>query len=129
MLAKNWTTVQPTCNRNLEADMSDGPEMRRRHRVAFTREVPVRIQAIDGTWSRECGMLDVAQDGAKLLLKESVESLRLKEFFLVLSTTGTAFRLCELSWINGNEMGVQFVEKAFPKLPGKAASDQGMHEV
>lgn len=109
--------------------MSDGLEKRKRHRVAFTREVPVRIQAIDGTWSRECGMLDVAQDGAKLLLKESVESMRLKEFFLVLSTTGTAFRLCELSWINGNEMGVQFLEKAYPKLPGKAASDQGMHEV
>ena len=37
--------------------------------------------------------------------------------------------LCELSWINGNEMGVQFLEKAYPKLPGKADSDQGMHEI
>lgn len=109
--------------------MSEGPEKRKRHRVAFTREVPVRIQAIDGTWGRECGMLDVAQDGAKLLLKESVESLRLKEFFLVLSTTGTAFRLCELSWINGNEMGVQFVEKKFPKLPRAASSEQDTHEI
>jgi hypothetical protein len=109
--------------------MSDGPEKKSSHRVAFTREVPVRIQAIDGTWSRKCLMLDVADDGAKLLLEESVGSLRLSEFFLVLSTTGSAFRLCELSWMNGDEMGVQFVEKVFPELPGEADSDQDTHEV
>ena len=60
-----------------------GPEVRKRHRVKFTRDVPVRIQAIDGTWSRQCSMLDLAEDGAKLLIKESIESLLLKEFFLV----------------------------------------------
>ena len=74
-------------------------------------------------------MLDVAEDGAKLLLKDSVESLRLKEFFLVLSTTGTAFRRCELVWINGCEMGVQFLEKVLPKLPPRAAPHQDTHEV
>jgi hypothetical protein len=74
-------------------------------------------------------MLDVAEDGAKLLLKDSVELLRLKEFFLVLSTTGTAFRRCELVWINGCEMGVKFQEKVLPKLPPTAAPHQDTHEV
>lgn len=121
--------VQPVAVEIWKRDMSDGPEKRKRHRVAFTREVPVRIQAIDGTWSRQCVMLDVAEDGAKLLLKDSVESLRLKEFFLVLSTTGTAFRRCELVWINGCEMGVQFLEKVLTKLPPRAAPHQDTHEV
>lgn len=105
------------------------PEKRKRHRVKFTRDVPVRIQAIDGTWSRECSMLDVAEDGAKLLIKGSIELLRLKEFFLVLSASGTAFRRCELEWINGNEMGVQFLEKSMPELPRTPTSDQDTHEV
>ena len=106
-----------------------GPEVRKRHRVKFTRDVPVRIQAIDGTWSRQCSMLDVAEDGAKLRIKESIESLLLKEFFLVLSASGTAFRRCELEWINGNEMGVQFLEKSMPELPRTPTSDQDTHEV
>ena len=109
--------------------MSGSPENRKRRRVAFTREIPVRIQAIDGTWSRQCAMLDIAEDGAKLLIKESVESLRLKEFFLVLSTTGSAFRRCELKWLNGDEMGVQFLEKALPQLPPRATSSWDTHEV
>ena len=106
-----------------------GPEVRKRHRVNFTRDVPVRIQAIDGTWSRQCSMLDVAEDGAKLRIKESIESLLLKEFFLVLSASGTAFRRCELEWINGNEMGVQFLEKSMLELPRTPTSDQDTHEV
>ena len=74
-------------------------------------------------------MLDVAEDGAKLRIKESIESLLLKEFFLVLSASGTAFRRCELEWINGNEMGVQFLEKSMPELPRTPTSDQDTHEV
>lgn len=110
--------------------MSAEPEKPDKHRVAFSREVPVRIQAIDGTWSRSCLMLDVADDGAKLSLAESVESLRLKEFFLILSTTGTAFRRCELVWVNGSEIGVRFLEKTLPPVtPGKPSSNQETHEV
>lgn len=110
--------------------MSVEPEKREKHRVAFSREVPVRIQAIDGTWSRSCLMLDVADDGAKLSLAESVESLRLKEFFLILSTTGPAFRRCELVWVNGGEIGVRFLDKALPPVtPAKSSSNQETHEV
>jgi hypothetical protein len=34
----------------------------------------------------------------------------LNEIFLVLSSMGTAFRRCELAWVNGNEVGVYFLK-------------------
>jgi hypothetical protein len=55
-------------------------------------------------------MLDVAAGGAKLSVTESLEGITLKEFFLVLSSTGLTFRRCELAWINGNQLGVHFLE-------------------
>jgi hypothetical protein len=39
----------------------------------------------------------------------SVEGLHLKEFFLLLSSTGLAYRRCELSWVNGDQIGVNFL--------------------
>jgi hypothetical protein len=53
---------------------------------------------------------DVAVRGAKLSVTESLEGLNLGEFFLVLSATGLAFRRCELAWINGDQLGVRFLE-------------------
>ena len=87
------------------------PDKRTSPRVEFSSAIPVRILAIDGTWSRDCLMLDVANEGAKLLLQQSVGGLNLKEFLLALSTTGSSFRHCELAWLNGNEIGVRFVQK------------------
>ena len=94
--------------------MAAGPEKRGEHRVVFSRGIPVRIVAIDGTWSRHCQMLDASNTGAKLTITQSVEGLRLKEFFLLLSTTGSSFRRCQLAWLNGDDMGVQFIEKSAP---------------
>ena len=54
-------------------------------------------------------MMDVADGGAKLTVKQPVEGLDLKEFFLVLSTTGAAYRRCELIWLNGDQLGVRFL--------------------
>jgi len=54
-------------------------------------------------------MTDVAEAGAKLKVDGSIEGLALKEFFLLLSTTGAAFRRCELAWINGDHIGVHFL--------------------
>lgn len=71
----------------------------------------MNIVAIDGTWSRPCSMLDVANSGARLFLKCSIPNLELKEFFLVLSASGNAFRRCEVVWVNGNQIGVRFVAK------------------
>jgi hypothetical protein len=51
---------------------------------------------------------DVSDTGAELSVEESIEGLPLKEFFLLLSFTGLAFRRCELAWVNGDTLGVTF---------------------
>jgi hypothetical protein len=66
---------------------------------------------IDGTWRRECMMIDVSGTGARLCIKGSFEGLDLKEFFLLLSSTGLAFRRCKLVRIAGNQVGVEFLER------------------
>jgi hypothetical protein len=90
--------------------MASGPEKRKARRVEFSRGIDVQMVAIDGTWRRPCVMLDVAEAGAKLMLKQdSLQGLNSKEFFLVLSTTGAAFRRCEVAWINGTFLGIRFI--------------------
>jgi hypothetical protein len=79
-------------------------------RVIFERGIPAHMMGIDGTWRRECTMEDVSETGAKLTVEGSVEGLHLKEFFLLLSSTGLAYRRCELSWVNGDQIGVNFLK-------------------
>src|ERR1700681_591113 len=67
-----------------------------------------RVMAIDGTWCRDCKIMDVSDYGAKLRVDKSLEGLHLREFFLVLSRTGIAHRRCELVWFRGGELGVNF---------------------
>jgi len=51
---------------------------RKNERVSFERGIPVHIVGIDGTWRRDCMMLDVSQTGARLRIEESLEGLNLK---------------------------------------------------
>jgi len=53
-------------------------------------------------------LLDVSQSGAKLEIEGSPDVLRAREFFLLLSSTGLAFRRCELVWVDGTQVGVKF---------------------
>jgi hypothetical protein len=85
-------------------------ERRKGERVTFERGIPAQMMGIDGTWRRDCTMEDVSATGAKLAVAGSVEGLHLKEFFLLLSSTGLAYRRCELSWVNGDQMGVTFLK-------------------
>jgi hypothetical protein len=80
----------------------------RASRVGFDMGYPARIVAIDGTWCRDCYLENISQTGAKIFLQGSVEGLNLKEFFLALSRTGTAFRRCRMVWLTGETMGVSF---------------------
>jgi PilZ domain len=89
--------------------MSGGAERRQSKRVAFEHPVPAQLMAIDGTWRRECSIEDISDDGAKLALGSSIEGLQLTEFFLVLSSTGLAYRRCKLAWVNGDQIGVIFM--------------------
>jgi hypothetical protein len=68
------------------------------------------MMGIDGTWRRNCTIEDVSETGAKLTVEGSVEGLHLKEFFLLLSSTGLAYRRCELAWVNGDQIGVNFLK-------------------
>lgn len=81
-------------------------------RVAFDRAFPANIMAIDGTWRRACTVKDVSDTGAKLIVDASDQGLPLREFFLVLSLTGLAYRRCEVTWVNGAEVGVTFLKQA-----------------
>jgi hypothetical protein len=85
-------------------------ERRKGERVTFERGFGAHMMGIDGTWRRECTMEDVSETGAKLTIEGSVEGLHLKEFFLLLSSTGLAYRRCELAWVNGDQIGVNFLK-------------------
>jgi PilZ domain len=96
-------------------------ERRKNERVTFERGIGAHMMGIDGTWRRECKMEDISETGAKLTVEGSVEGLHLKEFFLLLSSTGLAYRRCELSWVNGDQIGVNFLRPGTDKKkkPGK----------
>jgi hypothetical protein len=84
-------------------------ESRKTIRVKFDHKHLVTLMAIDGTWRRSCVLMDVSQTGAKLKIEGSADVLRAKEFFMLLSTTGLAFRRCELIWVEGSAVGVHFI--------------------
>ena len=93
-------------------------ERRRGERVTFERGISAQMMGIDGTWRRECTMDDISETGAKLTVEGSVEGLHLKEFFLLLPSTGLAYRRCELSWVNGDQIGVNFLKPSEKKKKG-----------
>jgi hypothetical protein len=83
---------------------------RKAKRVVFERGYSATIMAIDGTWRRACTMQDVSDTGARLSIDGSIEGLHMSEFFLVLSSMGKAYRRCQLAWVNGNQVGVDFLK-------------------
>lgn len=85
-------------------------EHRRASRVRFEHRHQANLMGVDGTWRRTCLLLDVSASGAKLEIEGSSDVLQSKEFFLVLSSTGLAFRRCEMIWVEGSQVGVKFIE-------------------
>jgi hypothetical protein len=83
---------------------------------------PVNLMGVDGTWRRSCILLDVSQTGAKLEIEGSPDVLRAREFFLLLSSTGLAFRRCELVWVDGTQVGVKFTNADKKKKASHAHS-------
>jgi len=79
-------------------------------RVTFGRGYDVCIMAIDGTWRRDCLLQAVSDNDAVLTVEGSIQGLNLKEFFLLLSSTGLAYRRCELVRVNGADMDIQFLK-------------------
>jgi hypothetical protein len=96
-------------------------------RVVFGRGYSVWIMAIDGTWRRSCLLKAVSAVDAELTLEGSIEGLHLKEFFLLLSSTGLAYRRCELVKVNGAELEIRFLSTKPSKSKAKRpATADGM---
>lgn len=95
-----------------------GKELRQRPRIDFGKGVSVHIMGIDGTWRRHCAMLDISETGALLQVEGSMAGLDLKEFFLLLSSTGLAYRRCELIRVNGDQVGARFLKSIHKKKAG-----------
>src|SRR5258708_24505759 len=92
-------------------------------RVTFRRGYDVCIMAIDGTWRRDCQLNAISDTDAELTVEGSIQGLNLKEFFLLLSSTGLAYRRCELVRVNGTEMDIHFLKGKHVKTrPGAAAN-------
>jgi hypothetical protein len=98
-------------------------ERRDGKRIAFEHPIPAQLMAIDGTWRRECTIEDVSEEGAKLTVGSSIEGLQLREFFLLLSSTGLAYRRCKLAWVNGDQIGVTFLKHRGKKGRRREAVD------
>jgi PilZ domain len=82
---------------------------RKNTRVSFERAMDAVIMGIDGTWRRDCKLADVSASGARLIVSGALKGLNIKEFFLLLTPRGLAFRRCELVRVNGEEIGVRFL--------------------
>jgi len=94
-------------------------------RVTFSRGYDVCIMAIDGTWRRNCQLNAISDNDATLTVEGSIQGLNLKEFFLLLSSTGLAYRRCELVRVNGTEMDIQFLKgKNAKKRPGASKQNE-----
>jgi hypothetical protein len=99
-------------------------ERRKGERVVFERGFAAHMMGIDGTWRRSCTMEDISEIGAKLTVEGSFGDLNLKEFFLLLSSTGLAYRRCELAWVNGDQIGVNFLKQGDKKKKTKTSETQ-----
>ena len=105
--------------------MSD--EHKGTERVTFSRGYEVCIMAIDGTWRRDCVLNAISDTDAALTVEGSIQDLNLKEFFLLLSSTGLAYRRCELVRVNGTDMDVSFIKgNNGKKRHGNASGEDAM---
>ncbi|MGH6714000.1 MAG: PilZ domain-containing protein [Bradyrhizobium sp.] len=93
-------------------------------RVRFEHGVPVQLMAIDGTWRRDCVINDVSEADATLTINTAIEGLQLTEFFLLLSSTGLAYRRCSLSWVNGDQVRITFIRQKGRKKPDLASKGE-----
>ena len=93
---------------------------RRAERKRLEHKYPINLMGVDGTWRRSCVLLDVSETGGKLEVEGTIDVLKAKEVLLLLSSTGLAFRRCELIRVDGSEVGVKFV--ADRKKKGRPAT-------
>ena len=84
-------------------------------RVTFSRGYGVCIMGIDGTWRRDCLLNAISDNDAILTVEGSIQGLNLKEFFLLLSSTGLAYRRCRMVRLAGDQIGIEFLKQTATK--------------
>jgi hypothetical protein len=92
---------------------------RKDQRIRFEGGIDVMLIGIDGTWRRPATLVDISASGACVILHQSMAGLNIKEFFLLLTPSGSTYRRCEMVRVNGEELGVRFL--APPKSHGQKA--------
>ncbi len=97
-------------------------------RVTFSQSYSVCIMAIDGTWRRDCLLNSISDIDAELTVEGSMEGLNLREFFMLLSATGLAYRRCELFRVQGSKMDVRFKRRPKQK-PSRVAVRRSEGEI
>lgn len=103
---------------------------RKAARVRMDHRQPVNLMGSDGTWRRSCVLLDVSQTGAKVEVEGTLDVLQAKEFFMLLSSMGLAYRRCELVWIDGTTAGLHFVNTTGgKKKPASAPATAAQNSV
>ena len=73
------------------------------HDAAGDRETEARTRRMQSVL-RGAGFL-----AAEAHVEDSIEGLDLKEFFLLLSSTGLAYRRCKLVRVAGDQIGIEFL--------------------
>jgi hypothetical protein len=82
-----------------------GPEHRRKARQQIHYRASILLE--DDPAPRSCAIADISESGAKVTL-DSAEELP-EQFILLLTSTGSARRLCQVVWRTGATVGVKFV--------------------
>lgn len=85
-------------------------EANRRRSVRRAIGYSAKIVASDGSWQRDCRVLDVSQTGAKLAIDRAAELPQ--DFILALSAQGNATRFCQVVWVEDSQIGVRFERPA-----------------
>jgi hypothetical protein len=87
-------------------------------RVKFDPPLKVTMMAIDGTWARECLLMDASDSGAQIAVRDPGVST--EEFFLLLSSIGSpVFRRCKCVWAERELIGVTFEKRRPAANPTK----------
>ena len=80
--------------------------MNRRKAIRRTIGYGAKIFASDGSWHRDCRVLDVSASGAKIEVDQPKDLP--DEFVLALSMHGNAMRQCHVVWAKARQLGVKF---------------------
>jgi hypothetical protein len=76
--------------------------------IHFDPPLPARLMGVDGTWSRDCFLLEVSHTGVQQLQFEGLTDCTVEFFFVLPVCRQPSFRRCKLAWIDGDRIGVSF---------------------